>query len=78
MAKLLEIEVGASLLVTHRALNHDGRSTPAMLFETYFRADQYYYTVQIDKRAGKLAKGTAQRNDSAAPPLRSRNFMRTR
>lgn len=49
-----------------------------MLFETYFRADRYYYTVQIDKRAGKLAKGTAQRNDSAAPPFTSRNFMRTR
>lgn len=50
LSKLLEIDIGAPLLVTRRALTHRSRSAPTMLFETYFRADRYYYSVQNDKR----------------------------
>lgn len=56
MAKLLEIDVGAPLLVTRRAVGHDGKTTPTMFFETYFRADRYYYSVQVNKAADKSSR----------------------
>lgn len=59
MAKLLEVEVGAPLLVTRRALNHRRKGGPTMLFETHFRADRYYYSVQRDPR--KLQRGKNER-----------------
>jgi GntR family transcriptional regulator len=71
-AKLLEIAVGAPLLVTRRALTHKGRDTATMLFETYFRADRYYYTVQLDKYARKQAKGAKQHSDHARSRPRPR------
>jgi GntR family transcriptional regulator len=78
IAKLLEVDVGAPLLVTRRAVGHGATGSPTMFFETYFRADRYYYSVQVNKRAGKSAKGKqARRHKSAggrklrrpAPPL---------
>ena len=78
MAKLLEIAVGAPLLVTRRALTHKARSGATMLFETYFRADRYYYTVQIDKRSAKSAKDTASRTQGAGSRPRHTTSMRTR
>jgi GntR family transcriptional regulator len=56
MAKLLQIDVGAPLLVTRRAVGHDGSGSPTMLFETYFRADRYYYSVQVNKAVGKSSQ----------------------
>jgi GntR family transcriptional regulator len=56
MARLLEIDVGAPLLVTRRALSHDG-AKPTMLFETYFRADRYYYTVQVARLTSPAQRG---------------------
>ena len=53
MAKLLEIDVGAPLLVTRRTVGHEVSSTPTMFFETYFRADRYYYSVQVNKAAAR-------------------------
>jgi GntR family transcriptional regulator len=73
MAKVLEIAAGAPLLVTRRALTHKGRGPATMLFETYFRADRYYYTVQLDKHPGKQAKGATQQINYAAPRHRSRH-----
>lgn len=73
MAKLLEIAVGAPLLVTRRALTHKARGPATMLFETYFRADRYYYTVQLDKHAGKPAKGATEERDHAALRPRPRH-----
>jgi GntR family transcriptional regulator len=46
MARLLDVEVGAPLLITRRALNHRRKGGPTMLFETHFRADRYYYSVE--------------------------------
>jgi len=58
LAKLLEVDVGAPLLVTRRALAHDGARKPTMFFETYFRADRYYYSVQVnDRTVQPLRKG---------------------
>lgn len=78
MAKLLEVAVGAPLLVTRRALTHKRRSGATMLFETYFRADRYYYTVQMDKRSAKSAKVTAGTKHNAASRPRQTTSMRTR
>ena len=46
LAKKLEIQVGMPILVTRRALTHLRSRSPTMFFETYFRADRYYYSVQ--------------------------------
>lgn len=78
IAKLLEIDVGAPLLVTRRALNHKRKGVPTMLFETYFRADRYYYSVQLDPATGKRAKKPAQRGDRTGPRPRHATSMRTR
>jgi DNA-binding GntR family transcriptional regulator len=53
LARLLELEVGAPLLVTRRALSHRRTGAQTMFFESYFRADRYYYTVQLKQRGGK-------------------------
>ncbi len=50
-AKLLATVVGAPLLVTRRALAHRGAAAPTMIFESIFRSDRYYYTVQVDRRS---------------------------
>ena len=72
IAKLLEVDVGAPLLVTRRAVGHGGSGTPTMFFETYFRADRYYYSVQI-KPSGKSSprsKRTPRHNRAGAKKLR--------
>jgi GntR family transcriptional regulator len=46
LARMLKIEVGMPILVTRRALTHLRSDAPTMFFETYFRADRYYYSVQ--------------------------------
>ena len=62
LAKLLEIQIGAPLLVTRRAFGNKRSSIPTMYFEAYFRADRYYYSVQVDQNrkmtssAGLVAK----------------------
>lgn len=57
MARLLGIDVGAPLLVTRRAVDHARTGVPTMYFETHFRADRYYYSVQVDQRPAR-AHGT--------------------
>jgi GntR family transcriptional regulator len=47
MARLLEITVGAPLLVVTR-LMHVGRQREPVLFISHFRADRYYYTLVRD------------------------------
>jgi hypothetical protein len=64
--------------VTRRALGHDGKRAPTMLFETYFRADRYYYSVQIDKRVNNRVKGAAQRDDNPRSRRRPVTSMRAR
>ena len=59
LAKVLEVELGAPLLVIRRAVTHQRDATPTMLFETYFRADRYYYSVHLHQEHGKTA-GTRQ------------------
>jgi GntR family transcriptional regulator len=49
LARLLEIQIGAPLLVTRRAFGNKRSGTPTMYFEAYFRADRYYYSVQVDR-----------------------------
>jgi GntR family transcriptional regulator len=49
LARLLEIQIGAPLLVTRRAFSNKRSSIPTMYFEAYFRADRYYYSVQVDQ-----------------------------
>jgi GntR family transcriptional regulator len=78
MARLLDVNVGAPLLVTRRALSHNGGKTPTMLFETFFRSDRYYYTVQIDDRSGSRGSDAAARTDAALKPSISRNIPRTK
>lgn len=78
MARLLDVNVGAPLLVTRRALSHNGGKTPTMLFETFFRSDRYYYTVQIDNRSGSRGSDVAARTDAALKPSISRNIPRTK
>ena len=80
VAKLLEIDVGAPLLVTRRALNQKRKGVPTMLFETYFRADRYYYSVQLDQGPGKRvrAKGAAQRDERLGANPESATSMRAR
>ena len=65
MAKLLEIDAGAPLLVTRRAIAHDASRTPSMLFETYFRGDRYYYSVQLDR--SKSTPGSAEQGKPGSP-----------
>ena len=75
MAKLLEIDVGAPLLVTRRAVGHNGADVPTMLFESYFRADRYYYSVQVNKAGSKSSpkgKQAPRRNSAKAPSFRPR------
>ena len=57
MARLLEVDVGAPLLVTRRAVDHARTGAPTMFFETYFRADRYYYSVMVDQRQA-IARAT--------------------
>ena len=60
LARILEIEVGMPLLVTRRALTHVRSGSPTMFFETYFRADRYYYSVQPDGERGRHTAGRRQ------------------
>lgn len=70
LARLLELEVSAPLLVTRRALSHRRTGVPTMFFESYFRADRYYYTVQLNQSGGKRSR--------PAPPGDARtNRLRT-
>lgn len=55
-AKLLGTVVGVPLLVTRRALAHRGAGHPTMIFESIFRGDRYYYTVQVDRRSAATAR----------------------
>lgn len=55
LAKMLKIEVGMPILVTRRALTHLRSGAPTMFFETYFRADRYYYSVQPGGERGTHA-----------------------
>ena len=55
LAKLLKIEAGMPILVTRRALTHGRSALPTMFFEAYFRADRYYYSVQLDAERGRHA-----------------------
>jgi len=73
MARLLGINVGAPLLVTRRALGHAGANTPTMFFETYFRADRYYYSVQLDRAAGTAGRNTKK---SSSPPTQGAKAAR--
>jgi GntR family transcriptional regulator len=59
-AKRLGTVVGAPLLVTRRALAHRGAGHPTMYFESTFRSDRYYYTVQVDRRAASAATKAAR------------------
>lgn len=52
VAALLNIPVGAPLLVVRRVLA-EGGAGPAMFFQTHFRSDRYYYTVQRAQPARK-------------------------
>jgi GntR family transcriptional regulator len=45
MAQMLDVAVGAPLLVIMRAFGVDSYG-PVMFFRSHFRADRYYYTVQ--------------------------------
>lgn len=57
LAKILQTEVGVPLLVTRRAITHVPSGSPTMFFETYFRADRYYYSVQPgDERDGHAVR----------------------
>jgi GntR family transcriptional regulator len=47
MARLLEITVGAPLLVVTRRMNV-GRKREPVLFLSHFRADRYYYSLALD------------------------------
>jgi DNA-binding GntR family transcriptional regulator len=78
MAKMLEIAVGEPLLVTRRALTHKRGNGATMLFETYFRADRYYYTVQVVRGSAKSAKDKATRSQGAPSRPRQPTSMRTR
>jgi GntR family transcriptional regulator len=65
MARLLEVAVGAPLLVTRRAVDHARGGVPTMFFETYFRADRYYYSVQVEPRPA-TARPAKPRSRSSA------------
>ena len=65
MAKVLGIEVGAPLLMTGRAVDHARTGSPTMFFETYFRADRYYYSVQVD-RSPAIPRSTKTRREREA------------
>ena len=78
MAKLLETDVGAPLLVTRRALTHNGATRPTMFFETYFRADRYYYSVQVSDdrgRSGRKPKDGPPRREQSVHAKRSRHAV---
>ena len=69
--------VGAPLLVTRRALAHRGASAPTMIFESSFRGDRYYYTVQVDRRSAATAR-TRQDVRGHSPPSGRSPAARTR
>lgn len=50
MARLLEVSVGAPLLVVRR-LYRDKRNRPIVLFQSHFRSDRYFYTVKFPRAA---------------------------
>jgi GntR family transcriptional regulator len=75
LARLLELEVGAPLLVTRRALSHRRTGAQTMIFESYFRADRYYYTVQLKQRDGKPLRPTPAGN-ARAKRLRTASSQR--
>ncbi len=56
LARILGIAAGMPLLVTRRAITHVRSGLPTMFFESYFRANRYYYSVYPDgKRPGPVA-----------------------
>ncbi|HVO90385.1 MAG TPA: GntR family transcriptional regulator [Casimicrobiaceae bacterium] len=71
MAKQLAIDVGAPLLVTRRAVDHKRSGAPTMFFETCFRADRYYYSVQVDE-ARVPARGARKANGATKHSTASR------
>lgn len=79
MAELLDIPVGAPLLVVTRAFGVDSYG-PVMFFKSHFRADRYYYTVQRmqspPRRAArmqhKVQKQHARGRDSRARSIASK------
>jgi GntR family transcriptional regulator len=71
MARLLDVDVGAPLLVTRRAVDHARGGTPTMFFETYFRADRYYYSVQVNEpNAMPQPHGSSRKRAGASRPKR--------
>jgi GntR family transcriptional regulator len=62
LARMLEIDIGAPILVTRRAIGEPRHAAPTMFFEAYFRADRYFYTVRVEPGARKSLRTAAQRN----------------
>jgi GntR family transcriptional regulator len=64
MAELLEVERGVPLLLVQRVFV-DGRGRPVVLFKSHYRADLYFYTVNLPKmrasaKAAKAARKAAK------------------
>jgi GntR family transcriptional regulator len=71
MARLLRIDVGAPLLVTRRSVDHARSGAPTMFYETYFRADRYYYSVQVNEsKAAPQPHGAGRKHAGASRPTR--------
>jgi GntR family transcriptional regulator len=75
LARFLELEVGAPLLVTRRAVSHRRTGVQTMFFESYFRADRYYYTVQLKQSGGKPLR-PAPAGDARTNRLRTASSQR--
>ena len=62
-ARLLQIPIGAPLLATRRAFGSRRNDVPTMFFEAYFRADRYYYSVQVDPNRKMAGRAAAAKRD---------------
>jgi GntR family transcriptional regulator len=67
IASLLEISIGDPLLLVQRIFV-DGRSRPVVLFRSHYRADLYFYTVNLPKMRKLRVRGkpVSKRRQAAA------------
>ena len=71
IAAQLGVSIGAPLLLVTRHFLV-GRSRSGVLFRTHFRADRYYYTVQLEQKPPRRSRTSGSAIRGAGAPVRRR------
>jgi GntR family transcriptional regulator len=77
IAAQLDVALGAPLLMVTRHVLLPKLQESA-IFRSIFRADRYYYTVQLDQKHGSRSRAGAKAPSKIRPPRQQRSGVRTR